>query len=86
MFLLERIKQSSDNFEKAGGEHGGASSNPTSNKAHMFIKLHFWHENNTVSSITLVDMAGYPFKSKQAANMPKNHFDAYQEKHSELNS
>ena len=52
----------------------------------MFIKLHFWHENMTMSSMTIVDMAGYPLKAKQAQNVPKNHLSAYQETHSELNS
>ena len=59
---------------------------PTNNKAHMFIKLHFWHENLTVSTMTVVDMAGYPLKAKATQKVPKNHLNAYTDKYSELNS
>ena len=48
--------------------------------------MHFWHENLTVSTLTIVDMAGYPLKPKVAQGVPKNHLNAYQEKYSELNT
>ena len=80
--MLEKIKQNSANFEKSA--HNDLVSTPVNNKAHMFIKLHFWHENNQVSSLTIVDMAGYPEKPKQQG-VPKSHVHAYQEKYSELN-
>lgn len=82
LFLLERIKENSANFEKSGEQ----AKSPTNNKAHLFIKLYFWHENFTVSSITIIDMAGYPLKPKKIQGLPKNHLHAYQEKYSELNS
>ena len=81
LFLLERIKQNSVNFERSG-----EVSSPLNNKAHMFIKLHFWHENLTVSSMTIVDMAGYPLRPKASEKLPKNHLNAYTDKYSELNS
>ena len=39
-----------------------------------------------MSTLTIVDMAGFPLKTKQAQYLPKNHLNAYQEKYSELNS
>ena len=33
---------------------------PTQNKTHMFIKLHLWQEDQTITTLTIVDMAGYP--------------------------
>ena len=83
MFLLQLIKQNSLNFEKSLQSDQYM---PRNNQAHLFIKLHFWHENLQTSSLTIVDMAGYPHKTKQQQGFPKNHVSAYQEKYSELNS
>ena len=82
MFLLEKVKLNSDNFDKVNEQ----ATTSASNQAHLFLKLHFWHENRTVSTLTIVDMAGFPLKSKQAQSLPKNHLNAYQDKYSELNS
>ena len=81
LFLLERIKQNSVNFERSGEIFS-----PVNNKAHIFIKLHFWHENLTMSTMTIVDMAGYPLKPRASEKLPKNHLNAYTDKYSELNS
>lgn len=59
LYLVERIKENSQNFER----HLKASQNtfvPTQNKTHMFIKLHLWQEDHTITTLTIVDMAGYP--------------------------
>ena len=55
----------------------------------MFIKLHLWQEDQTITTLTIVDMAGYPGKVGQESskmNSPRNFVRAYSDNHSEINT
>ena len=63
------------------------------NQAHLFIKLHLWQEDNTLTSLTIVDMAGYPSHDKMSntanpgdAGTAKSFIHNYKEGHSEINA
>ena len=55
----------------------------------MFIKLHLWQEDQTITTLTIVDMARYPGKVGQESskmNSPRNFVRAYSDNHSEINT
>ena len=59
LYLVERIKENSQNFDKNVTEQS-TNNVPINNSAHLFIKLHLWQEDLTITTLTIVDMAGYP--------------------------
>ena len=60
LYLIDRLKHRSSNFEKQGAPDGTTHFQTIGNQAHLFLKLHLWQENDTLSTLTVVDMAGYP--------------------------
>ena len=88
LYLVERIKENSQNFDKKVTEQS-TNNVPVNNSAHLFIKLHLWQEDHTITTLTIVDMAGYPAQtSPEQANVgsPRNHLKAYSDNHSEVNT